>query len=56
MNLAGRNSALCKIISMGLGASMRDQDERVAGQDVASCMDTLLSPPGGAGHRTAAIG
>ena len=41
---------------MGLGASVRDQDESLTSQDLASCTDTLLFPPGGAGHHKAAIG
>lgn len=35
---------------------MGDPEERATGQDVASCMDTLLLPPGGAGHHKAAVG
>ena len=34
----------------------RGQNESLASQDLASCVDTLLFPPGGAGHHTAAIG
>lgn len=34
----------------------RGQDESLASQDLASCVDILLFPPGGAGHHTAAIG
>lgn len=48
MSWAGRSE-----VGMGLGASVRDQDERVTAQDLVSFMDTLLFPPGGAGHHKA---
>ena len=56
MTLAGRSSATEKIEKIGLGASMRGQDERITGQDLGSSMDVLLFPLGGAGYHKAVTG
>lgn len=56
MTLAGGSSATEKIEEIGLGASMRGQDERVTYQDLGSRMNVLLFPLGGAGYHKAVTG